>query len=88
MADTVERNRRKIREGRVVSDKMDKTIVIKLERTRPHPLYFKTSKTSSKLYAHDEKNEAHQGDLVRVMETRRLSSKKRWRLLEVLERAK
>ena len=88
MADTVERNRRKVREGRVVSSKMEKTIVIKLERTRPHPLYFKTSKTSSKLYAHDENNDAREGDLVRVMETRRLSSKKRWRLVEILERAK
>ncbi len=88
MTDTVERSRRKVREGRVTSSKMEKTIVVKLERTRPHPLYYKTSKTTSKLYAHDEKNEAREGDLVRVMETRRLSAKKRWRLIEIVERAK
>ncbi len=88
MADTTVRNRRKVRLGTVVSDKMDKTIVIRLERTRPHPLYKKTFRTTSKLYAHDETNDAREGDVVRVMETRRLSSKKRWRLVEVVERAK
>ncbi|HOD67531.1 MAG TPA: 30S ribosomal protein S17 [candidate division Zixibacteria bacterium] len=88
MAETVERNHRKIRQGTVVSDKMNKTIVVRLDRTRPHALYNKTSKSTTKLYAHDENNDARPGDLVRVMETRRLSHKKRWRLIEIVERAK
>lgn len=88
MAETVQRSSRKVRQGTVVSDKMDKTIIVQLSRTRQHPLYNKTFRTTSKLYAHDEKNDARAGDVVRVMETRRLSAKKRWRLVEVVERAK
>lgn len=87
MSETLERNNRKVRQGTVTSDKMDKTIVVRLDRTMPHPLYRKTFRLSSKLYAHDEKNDAHEGDVVRVMETRRLSAKKRWRLVEIIERA-
>lgn len=88
MAETVQRNRRKVRQGIVVSNKMNKTIVIRIDRTVKHPLYAKPIKTFSKLYAHDEKNDAGIGDTVRVMETRPLSKTKCWRLLEVVERAK
>ena len=88
MTETVSRNRRKIRVGTVVSDKMDKTIVVRIERTMKHPLYLKTVKVSSRLKAHDEKNEANKGDQVRVMETRPLSKDKRWRLVDIVERAK
>ena len=84
----MKRNMRKIRQGRVVSDKMDKTIVVKIERTMRHPIFERVIRSSSKLYAHDESNEAHVGDLVRVMETRPLSAQKRWRLLEIVEKAK
>jgi small subunit ribosomal protein S17 len=84
----MKRNRRKIRLGRVVSDKMDKTVVVKIERTMRHPLYERIIKSSSKLYAHDERNEARTGDLVRVMETRPLSAQKCWRLVEIVEKAK
>ena len=72
----------------MVSNKMEKSIVIRVDRTRKHPLYQKTIKSSSKLYVHDDKNDARIGDLVRVMETRPLSSMKRWRLVDILERAK
>ncbi|MDZ4724037.1 MAG: 30S ribosomal protein S17 [candidate division Zixibacteria bacterium] len=85
---TIERTKRKIRQGTVVSNKMNKTIVIRIDRTIKHPLYSKTLKTSSKLYAHDEKNDAGIGDFVKVMETRPLSKTKRWRLIEVVEKAK
>lgn len=85
---TAQRNSRKTRVGVVVSDKMDRTIVVRLERKLTHPLYGKTIRTSSKLYAHDDKNEAGVGDTVRVMETRPLSKLKRWRLTEVIEKAK
>ncbi len=88
MAETANRARRKVRVGTVVSSKMDKTIVVRIDRTMKHPLYLKTVKTSSKLYAHDEKNEAHVGDSVRVAETRPLSKTNRWRLVEIVERAK
>ncbi len=88
MAETANRARRKVRVGTVVSNKMDKTIVVRIDRTMKHPLYLKTVKTSSKLYAHDEKNEAKVGDSVRVAETRPLSKTKRWRLVEIVERAK
>ncbi|UCD95628.1 MAG: 30S ribosomal protein S17 [Candidatus Zixiibacteriota bacterium] len=84
----MKRNRRKIRLGRVVSNKMDKTVVVKIERTMRHPLYERIIKSSSKLYAHDEGNEARVGDLVRVMETRPLSTQKCWRLVEIVEKAK
>ena len=82
------RNARKVRAGQVISAKMDKTIVVRIERTMKHPLYGKIIKQYVKLYAHDEKNDANKGDSVRVMETRPLSSLKRWRLVEILERAK
>ena len=88
MADQVQRSNRKVRVGTVVSDKMNKTIIVRVDRTMKHPLYMKTVSTSSKLYAHDEKNEARVGDRVRVAETRPLSATKRWRLAEVLEKAK
>jgi small subunit ribosomal protein S17 len=84
----VERNLRKTRVGKVVSDKMDKTIVIALEEHVKHPLYKKVVKRTYKLKAHDENNDCHIGDTVKVMETRPLSKEKRWRLVEVLERAK
>jgi small subunit ribosomal protein S17 len=83
-----ERNRRKIRVGTVVADAMDKSIVVRLDRRRKHPLYNKPVKSSSKLYAHDQNNEARVGDLVRLAETRPLSKTKRWRLVEVVEKAK
>jgi small subunit ribosomal protein S17 len=79
---------RKVREGVVVSDKMDKTVTVAvIERVR-HPKYAKFVMQTKKLYAHDEANDAHTGDRVRVMETRPLSKQKRWRVVEVLERAK
>ncbi|WP_287154634.1 30S ribosomal protein S17 [Candidatus Solincola tengchongensis] len=79
--------RRKVRMGTVVSDKMDKTIVVKVETRMPHPLYGKIVTRSKKYKAHDEKNECRVGDVVRIMETRPLSRTKRWRLLEIVERA-
>ena len=88
MAEATKRNKRKVRLGTVISDKMDKSIVVRIERTMSHPVYLKTFRTSSKLYAHDEKNEAGVGDVVRVMETRPLSARKRWRLVEIVEKAK
>ena len=88
MAEVAKRNKRKVRLGTVISDKMDKSIVVRIERTISHPVYLKTFRTSSKLYAHDEKNEAGEGDVVRVMETRPLSAKKRCRLVEIVEKAK
>jgi small subunit ribosomal protein S17 len=88
MAEAAKRNKRKVRLGTVVSDKMNKSIVVRIERTMSHPVYLKTFRTSSKLYAHDEKNEAGVGDVVRVMETRPLSAKKCWRLVEIVEKAK
>ncbi|MBQ3851033.1 MAG: 30S ribosomal protein S17 [Bacteroidales bacterium] len=84
----MERNNRKVREGIVVSDKMDKSIVIKVERKMKHPIYGKFLKRSTKFMAHDEKNDCHIGDRVRIMETRPLSKNKCWRLVEILERAK
>jgi len=87
MADKTQRSTRKVRIGRVVSDKMNKGIVVRVDRTMKHPLYLKTIRTSSKLYAHDEKNEAKEGDLVQVTETRPLSKTKRWRLVEIMEKA-
>jgi len=88
MAEATKRSSRKVRVGRVVSDKMDKSIIVRVDRTYRHPLYEKIFRSFSKLYAHDEKNEAGVGDTVRVMETRPLSLKKRWRLVEILEKAK
>ncbi|NMA84607.1 MAG: 30S ribosomal protein S17 [Epulopiscium sp.] len=83
-----ERNLRKTRIGKVVSDKMDKTIVVAVEGTIKHPLYGKIVKRTYKLKAHDENNECRIGDRVKVMETRPLSKDKRWRLVSVLEKAK
>ena len=83
-----ERNLRKTRVGHVVSDKMDKTIVVAVEDHVRHPLYKKIVQKTYKLKAHDENNEAHVGDTVRVMETRPLSKDKRWRLVDIVEKAK
>ena len=83
-----ERNLRKTRVGKVVSDKMDKTIVVAIEDHVKHPLYKKIVKSTYKLKAHDSNNEFHVGDTVRVMETRPLSKDKRWRLVEIVEKAK
>ena len=85
---TEERGRRKVLSGVVVSDKMDKTIVVEVEDRVKHPLYGKVMRRSSKVKAHDEQNTAGIGDRVRVMETRPLSAQKRWRLVEIIERAK
>ena len=84
----MERNLRKVRTGKVVSKKMDKTIVVAVENHVKHPLYGKIVKRTYKLKAHDEKNECNIGDTVRVVETRPLSKDKRWRLTEIIERAK
>ncbi|MBQ2063531.1 MAG: 30S ribosomal protein S17 [Clostridia bacterium] len=84
----VDRNRRKSRVGMVVSDKMDKTIVVALEDTVKHPLYGKSVKRTKKVKAHDEANECTVGDKVRIMETRPLSRDKRWRLVEIVEKVK
>ena len=86
--ETTDRNRRKVREGLVVSDKMDKTIVVEVEDRVKHPLYGKVMRRTSKLKAHDEQNTAGIGDRVLLMETRPLSATKRWRLVEVIEKAK
>lgn len=83
-----ERNLRKTRVGRVVSDKMDKTIVVAVEDNVKHPLYKKIVKRTAKFKAHDEKNECKVGDRVLIMETRPLSKDKRWRLVEIIEKAK
>ncbi|MCK9478759.1 MAG: 30S ribosomal protein S17 [Firmicutes bacterium] len=82
-----ERNNRKIRTGKVVSDKMDKTITVSIEDSVKHPLYKKVIKRTYKLKAHDEKNECKTGDKVKVMETRPLSKDKRWRLVGIIEKA-
>ncbi|MGI5999424.1 30S ribosomal protein S17 [Lachnoclostridium sp. An131] len=84
----MERNLRKTRVGKVVSDKMDKTIVVAVEEHVKHPLYKKIVKDTYKLKAHDENNECRIGDTVKVMETRPLSKDKRWRLVEIMEKAK
>lgn len=84
----MERNLRKTRVGLVTSDKMDKTIVVSIVDNVKHPLYKKIVKRTYKLKAHDEENTAKRGDRVRVMETRPLSKDKRWRLVEIIERAK
>ena len=85
---TVERNKRKVRSGRVTSDARNKTITVRIERLVRHPLYGKVIKKRSKLMVHDEQNESNTGDLVEIMETRPLSKTKRWRLSQILERAK
>ena len=80
--------RRKARQGVVVSDARDKTITIRIDVSRAHPVYGKTVRRSSKLHAHDENNEARVGDTVRVVECRPLSLQKRWRMVEIIDRAK
>jgi small subunit ribosomal protein S17 len=83
-----QRSDRKVRTGVVVSDRMDKTVIVRIESQKRHPLYGKTVRRTSRLAAHDEANEAHVGDVVRVMETRPLSKSKRWRVLEIVEKAR
>ena len=82
------RNRRRLKQGRVASNKMDKTIVVVTETRVPHPVYKKIVRKSARFKAHDERNEAGIGDVVRIMECRPLSRDKRWRLIEIVERAK
>ncbi len=86
--DAPERSTRKLREGVVTSTSMDKTIVVTVESRKPHPRYGKTMARNTNFYAHDESNDANEGDRVRIMETRPISKSKRWRLVEILERAK
>jgi len=88
METTEKRNLRKERVGVIVSDKMDKSIIVAVERKVKHPMYGKFVKKTSKFVAHDEKNECHVGDTVKIEETRPLSKTKNWRLVEILERAK
>ena len=88
MAEVIERNNRKERVGIVVSDKMDKTIVVAIKDKAKHPLYKKTINKTKKVKAHDELNECGIGDTVRVVETRHLSKDKCWRLVEIIEKAK
>ncbi|HHU92612.1 MAG TPA: 30S ribosomal protein S17 [Halanaerobiaceae bacterium] len=82
------RNKRKERVGIVVSDKMDKTVTVAVERRTRHPLYKKTIIKTTKFKAHDENNQCNEGDKVRIMETRPLSKTKRWRVVEIIEKAK
>ncbi len=84
----VDRQIRKTKTGVVSSDKMDKTVTVAVERKVKHPIYGKFVKKTTKFHAHDEKNEAKPGDVVKIMETRPLSKTKRWRLVEILEKAK
>ncbi len=83
-----QRGARKVRQGYVVSDKMDKTVVVRVDRRTTHPLYRKTITRSMRYHAHDDSNDVKVGDLVRIAETRPLSKTKRWRVVEVVERAK
>ena len=87
-AEKVERNARKVREGLIVSDKMDKTVVVSVEDRVKHALYGKVLRRTSKLKAHDEQNQCGIGDRVQIMETRPLPATKRWRVVEILEKAK
>ena len=87
MSEATERNSRHVYQGRVVSDKMDKTITVIVETTKTHPIYKKRVKYSKKYYAHDENNDAKVGDIVRIMETRPLSRSKRYRLTEIVQKA-
>lgn len=86
--ETVSRNLRKVRTGKVVSDKMDKSIVVIVERRVKHPVYGKFVKKTTKFVVHDENNDSGIGDTVRIMETRPISKRKNWRLVEIVERAK
>ena len=87
MSETNERNRRHVYQGRVVSDKMDKTITVVVDTYKNHPVYSKRTRYSKKYYAHDENNEAKSGDTVEIMETRPLSAKKRFRLVKIVKKA-
>ena len=87
-AETVERNRRKVREGIVTSTKMDRTAVVSVTERVRHPRYFKTVQRTKKLYVHDPAGDTRPGDRVRVMESRPISKTKRWRLVEIIERAR
>lgn len=80
--------KRKQKVGRVVSDKMNKTVVVAVDYLRPHPLYRKTVRKTNKFYAHDENNDCHVGDMVRIEETRPLSKQKRWRVLEIITKSR
>ena len=84
----MDRNLRKVKQGVVASDKMDKTITVVVENRKRHPMYNKITTTTKKLKAHDENNEAGEGDLVEIMETRPLSATKRWRLVRIVEKKK
>jgi small subunit ribosomal protein S17 len=86
--ETAARSARKVREGLVVSDKMDKTAVVAVVRLKRHPLYGRVQRVTKRFKAHDETNDCHVGDRVRIMETRPISKDKNWRILEVVERAK
>jgi small subunit ribosomal protein S17 len=86
--DTEQRSRRKVREGVVVSDKMEMTVVVVIQELKPHPLYKKVVRRNTKLKVHNDNNDARVGDRVRIVETRPISKDKRWRVAEVLERAK
>lgn len=88
MAEAVQRKTRKERIGVVTSNKMEKSIVVAVQRRRKHPIYGKFIKLTTKFHAHDEKNDCNEGDTVRIMETRPLSKTKNWRLVEIIERAK
>lgn len=88
MTDSATRAMRKARVGRVTSNKMDRTVVVTVQTTMRHPLYAKAVRRDKKLYAHDEANECRVGDIVRVLETRPLSKQKRWRVVEIVERAR
>ncbi|HUO99925.1 MAG TPA: 30S ribosomal protein S17 [Gemmatimonadota bacterium] len=83
-----ERPNRKLRQGRVISDRMQKTVVVAIESLVEHPLYGKRVKRTTRFHAHDEQNDCHEGDLVEIMETRPLSKTKRWRVTRVIERAR
>ena len=85
---TEERGQRKVRLGTVIADKMNKTVIVQVGTSRPHRLYKKTVQQRTKFKVHDEKNEAGVGDLVRIAETRPISKEKRWRMLEIVEKAK
>jgi small subunit ribosomal protein S17 len=88
MENETERGSRKVRVGTVLSDKMEKTVVVGVTRRVAHPLYGKQVNRTKKYYAHDEEGQARQGDMVRIVETRPLSKQKRWRLVEIVEKAK
>jgi small subunit ribosomal protein S17 len=85
---TVERGRRKVRQGRVVADRMEKSVVVAVETAFRHPLYGKTMRRTTKFKVHDETNDCHVGDTVEIMETRPISKEKRWRVSRIVERAK